>query len=129
MRNGNNQEEIKTVELQLGTLFFSLLSVIISILLTYNQKLEIKNQDTLFNTKDTFRLTKFNRRLIVVVSIIFLYVNYKLYEISKKEGEDLKPYQLQILASLITIISALITLYVVSLSNKEEVVDIENPIV
>lgn len=125
----DKKEEKQVVETQLLTLFFSFLSVIISIVLTYNQKLELSNKKTLFTPKSTFKITKYNRLLIVIVSITFLYINYKLYEISKKEGEDLKAYKLQILASIITIISALITLYVVTLSTKDEVVDIENPIV
>ena len=125
----NNEKEEQVIETQLITLFFSLLSVIVSILLTYNQKLEISNKKTLFSTKKTFKITKYNRILIFIVSITFLYINYRLYEISKKEGEDLKPYQLQILASIFTVIASLITLYVVSLSTKDEVVDIENPIV
>lgn len=125
----NNEKEEQVIETQLITLFFSLLSVIVSILLTYNQKLEISNKKTLFSTIKTFKITKYNRILIFIVSITFLYINYKLYEISKKEGEDLKPYQLQILASIFTVIASLIALYVVSLSTKDEVVDIENPIV
>lgn len=129
MAEKENKEEEKIVELQLGVLFFTLLSTVISIILTYNQKLDIKGQKTLFSAKNTYKITKFNRILILILGLAFLYINYKLYEISKKEGEDLRPYQLQIFASILTVITALITLYVVSLSTKESVVDIENPII
>jgi len=129
MNNSNKNEESKIIDTQLLTLFFSLLSVIISILLTYNQKLEISHKNTLFSPKSTFKLAKNNRILIVIVGIIFLYINYRLYEISKREGEDLKSYKLQILASIFTVVASLIALYVVTLSTKDEVVDIENPIV
>ena len=123
----NKEEEY--INIQLIALVITLISVFISLLLTYNQKLEIKNLDTLFSSKNTFKLTKFNRILILILGITFLYVNYNLYKISKKEGENLKPYILQIFASILTVITALITLYVVSLSNKENVSDIENPII
>lgn len=123
----NKEEEY--INIQLYALIFTLVSVVISLLLTYNQKLEIKGENTLFNNKDTFKITKFNRILILILGIVFLYVNYKLYEISKKEGENLKPYILQIFASVLTVTTALITLYVVSLSSKGEVSDIENPII
>ena len=129
MAEKENKEEEKIVELQLGVLFFTLLSTVISIILTYNQKLDIKGQKTLFSAKNTYKITKFNRILILILGLAFLYINYKLYEISKKDGEDLRPYQLQIFASILTVITALITLYVVSLSTKESVVDIENPII
>lgn len=122
-------EEIKTINIQLITLIAALISAIISIILTYNQKKDLEGKDTILDSKQLFNLTLFNRIFIIVISFIFLYVNYKLYEISKKEGEDLKPYILQIIASIITIIPGIIALYVVSLSNTENIVDVENPII
>ena len=47
----------------------------------------------------------------------------------EKENEDLKSYILQIVASYLTIISAIIALYVVTLSSTETVSDVENPII
>ena len=123
------KKEEEYINIQLFALLFTLISVIISLLLTYNQKLEIKNLDTLFNPKTTFKIAKFNRSLILILGIIFLYVNYGLYKISKNEGENLKPYILQIFASILTVITAIITLYVIFLSSKENVSDIENPII
>ena len=125
----NNKEEIKIVDIQLIAILLTIVSSIISLLLTINQKLELKNLKTLFTTKQTFKITKFNRTLILILGLIFLYVNYRLYQISKNQKEDLKPYELQISASILTVIAALIALYVVSLSTKENVADIENPIV
>lgn len=122
-------KEIETINIQLITLIASLASVIISLLLTYNQKLNLEKKESLFSADTTLNITLFNRILIVIISFIFLYVNYIFYEISKKEGEDLKPYILQIIASIITIIPGLIALYVVFLSETENVVDVENPII
>lgn len=124
-----NKEEIKIVDIQLIAILLTIVSSIISLLLTINQKLELKNLKTLFSTKQTFKITKFNRTLILILGLIFLYVNYRLYQLSKSQKEDLKPYELQISASILTVIAALIALYVVSLSTKENVADIENPIV
>ena len=123
----NNKEE-NYINIQIYALVFSLIGIIISLLLTYNQKLEIQDRDTLFDSKTTFKIAKGNRILFLIIGIVFLYVNYKLYEISKKEGEDLKPYILQIFASILTIAAAIVTFYVVTLSNKGDVSDIENPI-
>ena len=124
-----DKEEIKIIDIQLIAILFTIVSSIISLFLTINQKLELKNLKTLFTTKQTFKITKFNRTLILILGLIFLYVNYRLYQISKEQKEDLKPYELQISASILTVIAALIALYVVSLSTKENVADIENPIV
>lgn len=125
----NKKEEINTINIQLYTSIFFLITTFISILLTYNQKLSIENKKTIFNSKESLNITLFNRKIIVVLSLIFLYVNIRLYNISKKEGEDLKPYSLQIIASIFTTISVLIALYVVSLSKTETVADVENPII
>lgn len=123
------EEEIKAINLQLFTLFIFLLSVVISILITYNQKLNLENKNTIFNSKETYKITLFNRILITTLSLIFIYVNYKLYKISKEEGENLKPYILQILAGVLTTIADFIALYVVKLSTTESIVDVENPII
>lgn len=122
-------EEINAVNVQLIALVFALLSAFISIVITYNQKLDLENKDTMYNSKQLYRITLFNRILILVLSFVFLYVNYKLYEISKDEGEDLKAYILQIVASVLTIGAGIIALYVVYLSTNENIVDVENPII
>jgi len=125
----NKKEELNAINIQLYTLIFFLVTTIISVLLTYNQKLSLEKKKTLFSSKESLKLTLFNRKLIVILSFVFLYVNIKLYNISKEEGEDLKPYTLQIVASVLAIVSGLIALYVVSLSNTETVADVENPII
>lgn len=125
----NEKEELNAINIQLYTLIFFLVTTIISVLLTYNQKLSLEKKKTLFSSKESLKLTLFNRKLIIILSFIFLYVNIKLYNISKEEGEDLKPYTLQIVASVLAIVSGLIALYVVSLSNTETVADVENPII
>ena len=124
----NKQEEIDIINIQLIALLVALVSAIISILITYYQKLDLEEKNNI-DPKNIFNLTLFNRILIIILSFVFLYVNYKLYKISKKEGENLKPYILQIIASLLTIIASIIALYIVSLSTKENIVDIENPII
>ena len=122
------KKEIDTINIQLFTLFISLFSLILSILITYYQKLKLENKDSI-DPNTLFKITLFNRILILIVSIIFLYVNYVFYVISKDEGEDLKSYKLQIVASILTVVASLIALYVVSLSTKDTDVDIENPII
>lgn len=125
----DKKEEIKAIDIQLIALFLVLISSFISILITYNQKLSLEKKETIFNSKESFNITLFNRIFIVVLSLVFLYVNIKLYNISKEEGEDLKSYTLQIIASILAIISGLIALYVVGLSTKGNVVDVENPVI
>lgn len=123
------KEEIKTLNLQIFGLVISLITLLFSILLTYNQKLKLEKKKTILNGVNTLTLSYITRILTVAIAILFLYVNYKLYNLSKKENEDLKSYTLQIIASYLSIISALIAFYVVTLSSTETVTDVENPII
>lgn len=129
MSKYHKNEEINTIDIQLVALIFTVITAIISIIITYNQKLELEGKETLFTPKDSLKITLFNRKLILILSFVFLYVNFVLFKISKEEGEDLKPYALQIVASMFIIISGIIALYVVSLSNTENVADVENPVI
>ena len=123
------EEEINAVNIQLVALYITLISAIISIIITQVQKLDIQGKESNIDSQNLFNITLFNRILIVILSIVFLYVNYTLYKVSKEEGENLKGYILQIIASILTLISGLIALYVVSLSGTENIVDVENPII
>ena len=127
--NNYKNKEIKVINIQLIALIITLLTTTISIIITYNQKKELKKEKPIFSGKEILNITLFNRILILTISFIFLYVNYSLYKISKEQGEDLKNYKLQISASILVIISGLIALYVVSTSTTENISDVENPII
>lgn len=126
----NNKEEIKLLNIQLITSLIVIVTVTISLILTYNQKLNLKNKKTIFNKKQTHNISYINRLTILITSIIFLLINYKLYQISKKEGEDLLVYNLQIIASILTTIASIIVFYVVSIEpTGDNISDIENPVI
>lgn len=126
----NQEKEITAIDIQIIVSWISILAVIISIILLYNQKLELKNAQTLFTPKQTQKISEFARDLLLIVAIVFLLINYQLYYISKEEGEDLTSYKLQIVASYLSIIAALIALYVVrNPVNRGEISDVENPII
>lgn len=125
----NKEEELNAINIQLVALIIVLVSTGISIAITYNQKLNLEKKKTIFDSRESFNITLFNRILIVILSFVFLYVNIKLYNLSKEEGEDLKSYILQIIASVLAIISGLIALYVVGLSETQNIVDVENPVI
>lgn len=125
-----NKEEIKLLNIQLITSIIVIITVSLSLILTYNQKLNLENKKTIFNKKQTHNVSYINRLIILLTAIVFLIINYKLYQISKKEGEDLKVYYLQIIASVLTTIASLIVFYVVSIEpTGDEISDIENPVI
>ena len=121
------KEEIKYINYQLIGLGITLITTVIAIIITYNQKLGTAKKEKILSNKDSLKLTYFNRILILLIAILFLYINYRFYEKKKKKGVDIKGDILQITASILTIVGALIAIYVVSLSNTENIADIENP--
>jgi len=126
----NREYEINILNIQLITSLIVIITVAVSLILTYNQKLDIENKKTIFNKKQTHNISYINRLIILITAIIFLIINYKLYQISKKEGEDLKVYYLQIIASILSTIASIIVFYVVSIEpTGDEISDIENPVI
>ena len=125
----NTEIEINAITVQIITSIISIGTIFISILLLYNQQLEMEGKETFLTAKQTQKLSTFNRTLILIIVIVFLVINYILYKISKEEGEDLTPYTLQIIASLLTVVAGIIGLYVVLRERQgEQLVDVENPI-
>ncbi len=120
-------EEIKYINYQLYGLGITLITTVIAIIITYNQKLGAAKRKKILTNKDSLKLTYFNRILILLIAILFLYINYRFYQIDKEKDVDIKGDILQIIASILTIVGALIAIYVVSLSNTENIADIENP--
>lgn len=126
----NKEKESLLITIQIISSIVSIGTVIISIILLYNEQLEINNKEPFLDAEAAQKLTTFNRILILIIFIVFLVINYILYDISKEEGEDLKPYELQIIASYFSLFAASIALYVVLLQRSgEQVVDVENPII
>jgi len=125
----NIEIESISISIQIITSIVSIGTIIISILLLYNHQLELEGKEPFFNAEEAQKLSTFNRSLALIVFIVFLIINYILYKISKEEGEELQPYILQIIASLLAVGAGIIGLYVVLKErSSDELADVENPI-
>ena len=121
------KEEIKYVNYQLIVITLTILAGCVSFFLTLNQKLSLEKKKMFVNNKTLLTISLMNRILFLITGCLFLLINFKLYEISKYENENLKTYELQIIASILVVISEIIALYVTSTSKTNQVSDIENP--
>lgn len=124
-----NKEETKILNIQLAATFFFIISLVISFLLTYNEKLKFTDKN-FFNENDENKLALFNRILVVVLSATFLYAAYQNRKIAKKKQEPLDSYSLQIFASELSTLAAVIALYIIITSYGENytiIANIENP--
>ena len=120
-------EELKYVNYQLIVIFITILAGFISLFITYNQKRALQKKPQIIESKTLFIITLINRFILFITGTLFLLINIKLYEISKQENENLKTYELQIIASILIVISQLIAIYVTTKSSKGQISNIENP--
>lgn len=127
--NTNKKVQLLNYQLIISVLF--IISLLISIVLTYDEKQEKLNEERLFSEKFDKYLNLFNRIFALVIIIAILYINYQEYSLNKYEKSNLKPLEHQIIASVFSVISALIVLYVVieNWYENPNITSIENPIV
>lgn len=122
------KEEVRLLDIQLIATVIYILSLFISIALTYNDKLDVLNEKTLFNEKNTRNLSVSNRVFVVILTIIFLYINYKNIDIAKKKKKNLSPFKLQVTASELSTLASIIVLYTVLTSGEYSIIaGSENP--
>lgn len=109
--NNTKEKEIMLLDLQNLTTIIFIVSLIISIYITSVDKNKIKNPNKKYN--DTSNISIFNRVLVVVLSLSYLYISYSNKEIAKIKGKKTNLFNLQVLASEISLVSTIIVLYVI----------------
>lgn len=120
-------EEIKYMNYQMIAIGLSILAGVVSLIITYNQKLGLQKRKKILSSETTLLVTYINRIIFLITGSIFLYINYKLYEIAKIKNDRMRNSQLQLIASVLVVISELIALYVTSTSNTDSIIAVENP--
>ncbi|MBS5777904.1 MAG: hypothetical protein KIC82_00370 [Acholeplasma sp.] len=124
-----NEKEIELLNIDIATALMFIVTIIISIYLTYENRQDLLNRKRILNKKDDQYILLFNRLLVLIIVLIILYDNIEGYEIAKEKNKDLKPFKIQIFASILTVITALLILYVVFYNwDNNSLSDIENPI-
>ena len=111
------QEEINLLNLQNIITTIYIISLVISIYITNVDK------DCITSPKkkhpNTIKLAIFNRTLVVILTSLFLYISIKNKNIKIKKGKKTDLFNLQIMASEISLLSTIIVLYVVIKSMGE----------
>ncbi len=125
-----SDEKERLLNIQIIASIVFIVTTITSIILIYNEKLDLENKETLFSKKATQKISLCNRILIFILVFIFLYANYENKKIAETEHNDTKYLNLDIIASLFSLVSAGIAIYIV-LNNPDinSVSDVENPII
>lgn len=125
------EKELKLLNYQLITSVLFIISVLISIILTYDEIQQVLKKERLFSETFDKYLNLFNRIFSLLIIAFILYINYATYQLKKEKRINLDPFRHQIYASIFSVISAVIVLYVVieNWYQNPNITSIENPII
>lgn len=127
--NNQNEEELKLINGQIIGIIFFIVTLIVSLLLTYNEKLQRENKPPLFTNKKALDIAFLNRLIVVLLGLYFLYTSYKRKDL---ENNNLNNYiNLEIIASWLAFLASAIVFYIVFLNYNNpnfDVSEIEEPI-
>lgn len=123
------EKELSLLNYQIITSILFIVSLIISIILTYDEKQGLLKKPGLFSEKFDKYLNLFNRILALLIIATILWINYETYKIQKQKRSNSAPFRHQLYASVFSVISACIVLYVVieNWYSNPNITSIENP--
>ncbi len=118
-------EEAKVLRWQFGLSLLFIFTLIVSLTLTYNQILIHEKKKPIYTDEMSDDILKLNRLLGLILALGFLYINYIDREIKEEHNLDLKSANLQIDAGVLSVLTAIIVLYVSMMGDGTTAV--ENP--
>ena len=109
-----NEEKIKYINLQLIATTGFIIALVVSFTLSVDKRESLRNGNRLYNDKEAQKIALMQTILVFIVALLFLYITYNQYKISKKYNEtDKNDLLLQSKTAILSIIAALIGLYIV----------------
>lgn len=130
--NNNTKKDVTLINLNLISSIIFILASLVSLILTFDEKGNLIKGKKYFTNKQVLDISFYNRIVIIVAVLISLFVGYKNYE--SEENNTTAKYKSSLLLStnVLTLISAVIILYVAYLNRQEQsltVSDVENPLI
>ena len=104
-------KEIDNFNLQIIASLLFIISIIVSIILTYSEKLEIFNI-SIISKSNRNKINICNRFFVIFIICIFLYSSFVTKDIAKDKNGNLDEQYIRIFINLVTLVLALLTLYV-----------------
>ena len=105
-------EEAELITLQIVLSVVLLFTTIISITLSYDFLMKLEKKEPLYTEKEATIILIFNRLIMFIVAGVFIYINIRDKSVKEKYNSKDEFADLQILASVLSFIAALIVLYV-----------------
>ena len=124
------KEQLFIIDGQLiGTILY-ILSFVATITVIVNQRKVALNKKGFLTTEESQIIIFLNKIFILLLLLLFLYLDYRSKKLAKNTNQDVSSLNLQIIASIISLVPALIGLYVVITdfsSTNFQTAEIENP--
>ncbi len=112
--NHTTEQQVELLTIQLIAAMGFLLTVVISIILTYDKILSLSGEPRLFSDEEARKLSYFNSILIIIVVLIYLYVGYGNIQVAKQEGKKTTNLYLQEFNSGLAFLAAIVGYYIVT---------------
>ncbi len=109
--SNQNEKQIELVNGQIIGIILFILTLIVSVIIAYNEKLLRENKSGLFSNKDALNISLINRIVVVILGIYFVYDAYERRKVSNSYGDPNS--NLQILASWLALIASAIIVYII----------------
>lgn len=129
MKKNITKKDIDLLNTQIFISVFLLASVIISIIVTYDEEQNDLDRKPIFSPKTDKYLNMFNRILSVIIFLVLLYINYEGYQLAEQKKSDLGPFQKQLVATLLGLAASIIILSIAieGWNADDEEAEFENP--
>ncbi len=121
-----NLEEAELIKAQIILSFILLFTTVISISLSYNFLLGLEDKEPIYTEIESSEILILNRTIMFIVAAIFIYINIRDKKVKEKYDLEDEFANLQIDASVLNFIAALIVLYV-GLKSGSNITSRENP--
>jgi len=102
--NQFNKIKLNIINGQLIALFLFVVTLFISILLAYNEKLNLENKTPLFENDNILKIAIINRIIVVILGLYFVYTSIIEKEINNKNNVQIITSLLALSASIIGLI-------------------------
>ncbi|MBP3635273.1 MAG: hypothetical protein J6J17_02275 [Bacilli bacterium] len=132
MNSANKKEDVLLINLNLISSIVFILASLVSLALTFDEKGNLVKGKRYFTTKQSLNISYYNRIVILVAVLLSLYTGYKNYQSEKNDSTAKFKSGLLLSTSVLSLIGAIIILYVSYLNREEQTLtisDVENPLI
>lgn len=93
--------KLKIINGQIIALFIFIVTLFVSVVLAYNEKLNLEGKQSLFDDEDVIKIAIINRIIVVSLGLYFVYTTYIEKNLDNKDNIPLISSTLALLASII----------------------------